>query len=121
MDTLRLFAGASNLVELNRVLRASVMVRRLKRDVLPQLPAKRRQQVGVVSLFFLFLVTELCRMKYGGLAKSAGKASPACARSPGAQKGLSLVCCFQPGIPIELCPQSAAQHVLHTIQPGWRG
>lgn len=39
------FDGASNLEELNRVLTASAMVRRLKRDVLTQLPPKRRQQV----------------------------------------------------------------------------
>ena len=39
------FDGASNLEELNRVLVASAMVRRLKRDVLTQLPPKRRQQV----------------------------------------------------------------------------
>ena len=39
------FDGASNLEELNRVLTASAMVRRLKRDVLTQLPPKRRQQI----------------------------------------------------------------------------
>jgi SWI/SNF-related matrix-associated actin-dependent regulator 1 of chromatin subfamily A len=40
------YGGASNLAELNCLLRATVMVRRLKRDVLAQLPSKRRQQVG---------------------------------------------------------------------------
>ena len=39
------YGGAANLGELNAVLRSSVMVRRLKKDVLTQLPRKRRQQV----------------------------------------------------------------------------
>ncbi|KAI7838398.1 hypothetical protein COHA_007802 [Chlorella ohadii] len=39
------YGGASNLGELNAMLKSSVLVRRLKRDVLTQLPSKRRQQV----------------------------------------------------------------------------
>lgn len=39
------FDGASNLDELHERLRATCMVRRLKRDVLPELPAKRRQVI----------------------------------------------------------------------------
>ncbi|MFL0693689.1 MAG: DEAD/DEAH box helicase [Agrobacterium tumefaciens] len=39
--------GASNLAELQENLRSSVMVRRLKADVLTELPAKRRQVVTV--------------------------------------------------------------------------
>ena len=39
------YGGASNLSELNAMLKNSVMVRRLKREVLTQLPSKRRQQV----------------------------------------------------------------------------
>jgi len=39
------FSGSSNLAELQTKLRASVMIRRLKRDVLAELPAKRRQVI----------------------------------------------------------------------------
>ena len=39
--------GATNLEELNARLRETVMVRRLKRDVLKELPAKRRQMVAI--------------------------------------------------------------------------
>lgn len=37
--------GASNLSELNEKLRAGIMIRRKKEDVLPQLPPKRRQVI----------------------------------------------------------------------------
>ena len=43
------FTGATNLGELQQKLRASVMVRRLKRDVLADLPAKRRQVIVLAS------------------------------------------------------------------------
>ena len=43
-------AGASNLAELNRVLNSTVMVRRLKSEVLDQLPPKRRQHVSHLGL-----------------------------------------------------------------------
>ena len=39
------FTGASNLPELGQALRAKFMIRRLKKDVLPELPAKWRQVV----------------------------------------------------------------------------
>jgi hypothetical protein len=39
------FTGASNLEELQERLRASILVRRLKKDVLTDLPAKRRQVI----------------------------------------------------------------------------
>lgn len=39
------FSGASNLAELQQVLRSTIMVRRLKADVLTELPAKMRQVV----------------------------------------------------------------------------
>lgn len=41
------FTGASHLDELQRRLRATCMVRRLKRDVLTELPAKRRQVIEI--------------------------------------------------------------------------
>lgn len=41
------FDGASNLEELQQRLRSSIMIRRLKADVLTELPAKRRQVIVV--------------------------------------------------------------------------
>lgn len=43
------FSGASNLDELQEVLRSRFMVRRLKKDVLKELPAKRRQVLVLES------------------------------------------------------------------------
>lgn len=45
------FSGASNLKELNERLRSSCMVRRLKKDVLKELPDKRRQLITLKSKF----------------------------------------------------------------------
>lgn len=41
------FSGSSNLGELQEKLRASIMVRRLKKDVLTELPAKRRAVIEI--------------------------------------------------------------------------
>ena len=43
------FSGASNLEELQRRLRQTFMVRRLKADVLTELPAKRRQTIEIAA------------------------------------------------------------------------
>lgn len=40
-------SGASNLPSLSEKLRGSMMIRRLKSDVLPQLPKKRRQVIEI--------------------------------------------------------------------------
>ena len=39
------YSGASNIGELNRILRSSIMIRRLKKDVLTDLPEKTRQVI----------------------------------------------------------------------------
>lgn len=41
------FEGASNHEEMHNLMKATVMIRRLKKDVLTELPPKRRQQVKV--------------------------------------------------------------------------
>jgi len=43
------FNGSSNLEELQQKLRESIMIRRLKKDVMPELPAKRRQVVELTA------------------------------------------------------------------------
>src|ERR1035437_825915 len=43
------FTGASNIEELNRVIRSTLMCRRLKKDVLKELPPKRRQIIELPS------------------------------------------------------------------------
>ena len=40
-----IYQGASNHEELHNLMKATMMIRRLKKDVLAQLPVKRRQQV----------------------------------------------------------------------------
>jgi len=80
------YDGATNLGELNRVLCAAAMVRRLKADVLTQLPPKRRQQV--------FLTLGAAEKKAlsslaGGLesARRAHAAAAARGGDPGALQG----------------------------------
>lgn len=40
-----MYQGACNHEELHNLMKATVMIRRLKKDVLTELPSKRRQQV----------------------------------------------------------------------------
>lgn len=48
------YQGASNHEELHNLMKSTVMIRRLKKDVLSELPVKRRQHV--VFFFFSFIV-----------------------------------------------------------------
>lgn len=47
-----IYQGASNHEELHNLMKATVMIRRLKKDVLSELPVKRRQQVFIHNHFF---------------------------------------------------------------------
>lgn len=44
-----LYQGASNHEELHNLMKATLVIRRLKKDVLYELPVKRRQQVMLLS------------------------------------------------------------------------
>ena len=57
------YGGAQNLEELHAMLRGSVMVRRLKADVLSQLPKKRRQQVRLRRAQPALVVSFAMRMR----------------------------------------------------------
>ena len=72
------FTGASNLDELQKKLRATCMVRRMKKDVLSELPAKRRQIIPLPSSADdSDLLPELSELTYeSALAElTAGKAA----------------------------------------------
>jgi len=47
-----LYQGASNHEELHNLMKATAMIRRLKKDVLSELPVKRRQQVCTFITIF---------------------------------------------------------------------
>ncbi|KAL5196682.1 hypothetical protein ABZP36_000194 [Zizania latifolia] len=66
-----MYQGASNHEELHNLMKATVMIRRLKKDVLSQLPVKRRQQVFLVlsekemrHIRALFLELEAVKIKF---------------------------------------------------------
>ena len=62
------FSGSSNTRELNYILSSSVMLRRLKADVLSQLPPKRRQLIEVeVDTKYLRQVKKYMDVVYGDI------------------------------------------------------
>jgi SNF2 family DNA or RNA helicase len=66
------FTGASNLDELQERLRSLFMVRRLKKDVLKELPPKRRQVIVLETPGELFNLVEKERKAYDEYTKSFG-------------------------------------------------
>lgn len=50
-----LYQGASNHEELHNLMKATAMIRRLKKDVLSELPVKRRQQVCTTFFVLQFV------------------------------------------------------------------
>jgi len=62
------FTGASNMGELNKALRDSVMVRRTKEEVLKELPAKVRQ---VISMKFNSGESAAFRARFNGLTEAS--------------------------------------------------
>ncbi|KAG5555422.1 hypothetical protein RHGRI_012830 [Rhododendron griersonianum] len=63
------YQGASNHEELHNLMKATLMIRRLKRDVLSELPVKRRQQLSVLILSTVWVV--LVFSKWLGVAAVA--------------------------------------------------
>lgn len=72
-----LYQGSSNLQELHALVKSTVMIRRLKKDVLSELPLKRRQQVVSVCYnvvywhelhleFNLMLIVSVASLPYCG-------------------------------------------------------
>ena len=57
-----MYQGASNHEELHNLIKATVMIRRLKKEVLTELPVKRRQQVlnltmSILGAWYSYLYT----------------------------------------------------------------
>lgn len=52
-----MYQGASNHEELHNLMKATVLIRRLKKDVLSELPVKRRQQVALCQFVCISLYT----------------------------------------------------------------
>ncbi len=67
-------SGASNLEELHQKLRDSVMIRRFKKDVLPELPPKRRQLIALPQTGVKTLLTEEMKI-FGELTEDLTEAS----------------------------------------------
>lgn len=69
-----LYQGASNHEELHNLMKATVMIRRLKKDVLSQLPVKRRQQVALWGFFHNqhkeYALISFCKLETFDLFKS---------------------------------------------------
>ena len=50
-----IYQGATNHEELHNLMKATVLIRRLKKDVLSELPVKRRQQVAFCQFVYIAL------------------------------------------------------------------
>jgi len=85
------FSGASNLDELQERLRARLMVRRLKAEVLKELPPKRRQVVVLESNAKIDKLIEKEKQSYEEWEKEGGDAAvPAFAEMSAARKAVAV-------------------------------